>query len=494
MWNKAFMELALNPRILVEYKAKTSQRGLKVLLALSPFWALWAPWMIIWLLQAIIVGEMYNDLSMLFLVFLFLSVIASSIFTVFVCRENKFIITKDGIKFPLRCLFEMKNKLYRPWTELDAMNFVDESLNSIDSEEPDTINLHFEGGADLPLSLESFKKEDLQSFLLAVQSYRPQLPVSPPLSQVRLGITVDNTAQKALSFTQIWEDDMASRFGSTVFVPLEPGALLKNKRLEILGQIAFGGLSAVYLAKNDSEALCVIKEAVVPASAEQASREKALEMFAREAKIMMALNHPRIASVIDSFVEDGRHYLQLEYIDDKDLRRFVREKGPQSEIMVLRFACEILELLDYLHSQNPPVLHRDLTPDNLVLEADGSVSLIDFGAANEFLGTATGTLVGKQSYISPEQFRGKASVQSDLYSLGATLYFLLCAEDPDALSESHPKEKISELSFEIDAFVAELTALDLEKRISTAKLASQKAQDLLKLARSKSPKLVNGGS
>jgi tRNA A-37 threonylcarbamoyl transferase component Bud32 len=419
---------------------------------------------------------------MMFLLSIFLMLITVSIFTVFVCTQNKFLITSCGIQFPLRLLFELRWRLKRPWTEMQELRFAKGVAGSgkyYSSEEPDLMIVPFIDGGTLALELAAFKREDLQNFILAVQSYVPNLPISPPLSEVRLGITADSTAQKALSFTQIWEDDMSSRFGSTVFVPLEPGQKLQNGALEILGQIAFGGLSAIYLAKNKSSQLCVIKEAVIPASADEEARQKAMELFQRESQILMALKHPRIAKVNDYFVEAGRHYMVLEHIDGKDLRKYVKEKGPQSETMVLRWTAEIADILAYLHKLDPPIVHRDLTPDNLVLVADGSVTLIDFGAANEFLGTATGTLVGKQSYISPEQFRGKANPKSDLYSLGATMFYLLTGQDPEALSQSHPKQSDASLSDEVESLVAELTALDTSKRIESAVHVASKARELL---------------
>src|SRR5207237_6197438 len=124
----------------------------------------------------------------------------------------------------------------------------------------------------------------------------------------------------------------------------------------------------------------------------------------------------------------------------------IRQNGAQKETTVLKWAAEVAEILTYLHKRNPPIIHRDLTPDNLVLKNEGTVHLIDFGAANQFVGTATGTLVGKQAYIAPEQLRGKADLQSDLYSLGGTLHYLLTGKDPIPLMVAHPNEVLPDIS------------------------------------------------
>jgi serine/threonine-protein kinase len=263
----------------------------------------------------------------------------------------------------------------------------------------------------------------------------------------------------------MWEKDLASRFGSTAFVPLDVGAALQDGDLKVIGQMSFGGLSAVYLCKNKNQETVVLKEAVVPMNADPASREKALDMFKRETHILKGLSHQHIARVLDHFVERGHDYLVLEHIDGLDLRAYVKEHGPQSERMILRWAIEIADILQYLHEQDPAIIHRDVTPDNLVIDRTGNLKLIDFGAANEFVGTATGTLIGKQAYIAPEQFRGKAVPQSDIYSLGCTLYYLATGGDPEALSESSlPDPQASAMPI-LNALIESCTQIELTDRL-----------------------------
>jgi serine/threonine-protein kinase len=243
---------------------------------------------------------------------------------------------------------------------------------------------------------------------------------------------------------------------------------LQNGRLKVLSQVSFGGLSAVYLCQKNDQELVVLKEAVVPGDGTGDVKSKALELFEREAQILMKLDHPQIMKVLDHFVDSERHYLLLEYHNGQDLKQFVKHNGCPSEEKVCAWALEIAIILEYLHEQDPPIIHRDLTPDNLVLATDGSIVMIDFGAANEFVGKATGTLVGKQSFIAPEQFRGKATTQSDLYALGCTLHFLLTGQEPVPLSVSHPKKVNLAVSTRMDSLVSSLTAMNIEDRIGSA--------------------------
>jgi len=471
------MELTKTPNIEVEYKSLESERGLKIVLALSPFWAAWAPGMLWWMcLNPWTTNSTDLDPVWVSTALELIATTLVSVATLWVCRQNKILINEEGILFPAWCLLQLGGKLKKTWAEIAEMQFCDSRQKL--SRTPDLINIKFNSGSMLTLRLDSFKQADLEKFTLALESFVPSLPMQPALAEVDLRIEHKNKATEIPSFTQIWENDMSSRFGSTVFVPLEPGERLKNGKLEIVGQIAFGGLSAIYLAKSNQNQLRVVKEAVLPSSADLESKEKALQLFEREAELLMKLRHPRIAVVEDYFTENGRHYLLLEHIDGKDLRRFVKEKGIPSEATVIRWLREMSEILQYLHEQDPPIIHRDLTPDNLILTGDGSINLIDFGAANTFLGTATGTIIGKQSYISPEQFRGKATPQSDLYSLGATIYFLLTGEDPEALSQSDPRLINSEISREMGALVTQLTELEADKRIASAKELLTQMQNL----------------
>lgn len=114
----------------------------------------------------------------------------------------------------------------------------------------------------------------------------------------------------------------------------------------------------------------------------------------------------------------------------------------------------------------------------MILKTDGTIAIIDFGAANFFLGTATGTMIGKQAYIAPEQLRGKANPQSDLYALGGSLFFLLTGEDPEPLAVSQPALVNRQINPELDKLVAALTQMEVEDRLQSARLAVEALKEL----------------
>ena len=411
---------------------------------------------------------MYNNAAQASVIeSIFLCLAGLSLILALRLKENKLQLDKDGLHFPSGMMAELNWRRRRSWVDLSAI-----ALNGTGTPtDPHKMQFYFSSGGEASIVCNRLSNEEIEKLFLALDKHAEHAMRAPALLAYRHEI-LNTLKQNDPSFTQLWEDEMNSHFAATNFVALAPESKLQNGKIKVVMHISSGGLSAVYLAERNKQ-MVVIKESVVPAGSSQANREKARDMFQREANMLMKLSHPQIAKVLDHFQENDRDYLMLEYIPGITLREYVRRHGPQSEERASDWAKQIADILDYLHNQNPPVIHRDLTPDNLMITPSGKIVLIDFGAANQFLGTATGTIVGKQFYISPEQFRGKAEPASDIYSLGGTLHYLLTGIEPEALSVSHPKKLRESLSDDMNDLVASCTALNASERVRTAAEFSQ---------------------
>ncbi|MBX9690559.1 MAG: serine/threonine protein kinase [Candidatus Obscuribacterales bacterium] len=285
------------------------------------------------------------------------------------------------------------------------------------------------------------------------------------------------------SYTELWLRELSGAPKRDKLTPLSEGTKLDNGNYTVLKKAGVGGQGTVYLAQSNKQKdkdIVVLKEFVLPIYPDLRVRKSAAERFQKEAEMLGRLQHHQIAVFLDMFIEDHRAYLVLEHVNGCTLKELVEKQGPLPEKELLRIAKQITEILVYLHGQSPPVIHRDLTPDNIMLAEDGTVKLIDFSVAQELSSGVTGSVVGKPNYISPEQFRGKATTQSDIYSLGATLYFLLCAKDPAPISVLHPKRDIEELSDEIDEIIGRCTQLESTKRYENAELVLKALNSLSK--------------
>lgn len=376
-------------------------------------------------------------------------------------QDFKVRLSKEGISLPAILFLGHKVPTDLIWAQVKETTVIGAA---------DQARLVFtlDSGRQVPLMLSAFTKNEVEQVLLATELWGTSAKRSPELIEYQTSLQNELRGVGHQSYTQMWEDELDRRFRSTSFIPLSPQHKLQDGRLTVIRQLAFGGLSAIYLVQKEDQKLFVLKEAAVPCNADQQIRREAEKHLSRESQLLFALDHPAIAKVHDYFVEDGRSYLLLDHVNGQDLRQFVRQNGPQPVLKVRDWALQLANALAYLHGGEPPLVHRDLTPDNIVLCNSGSVTIIDFGAANEFIGTATGTLIGKQAYIAPEQLRGKASCQSDLYSLGATIYFLLTGREPLPLSRSSPRLLITDLPSSIDQLVMDLTELEPTERIQSA--------------------------
>lgn len=331
--------------------------------------------------------------------------------------------------------------------------------------------LDFRSGGQVVVPLAGFKPQAMEDLFVALSRWADPMSFNPDVLSLQRSILSGQNVQVSDNYTHMWEESLRNRFEVTNFVPLMGGDTLREGELRILMLLSCGGLSSVYLARNKKGDRLIVKEMAVPLSEDRVAFAKLHEMFAREAQILARLDHPRIVKVVDHFVEKDRDYLVLEFVPGLTLRQYVQMKGAFTEKETIDIARQIADVLIYLHKFDPPILHRDLTPDNLVIsDGDKKVTLIDFGAANEFIGSVTGTLIGKQCYIAPEQFRGEAVPQSDLYSCGATLHFLVTGEDPEPISVAHPQAVRADVSDLLDNLIATCTAVDVENRVQSAEV------------------------
>lgn len=376
---------------------------------------------------------------------------------------DSIVADKNGLQFPFLSA-GYGARLYKPWQSIRKVAVTPSTADW----KQQTLLFYGKKGGPMSLSLARLQERELEQLLLAIEMWADQSEKDPSFKELQSALQQNTPKNVDQSYTNMWEEELRRRFCATAFMPMEPGTLLRKGSLKVVRQLALGGLSAVYLCQLDGSKLVVLKEAVIPEDSPLNIRDKAREMFEREASLLMKINHPNIVHVQDYFIDEGRNYLMLEYVAGQDLRQYVKQNGPQRETVVIEWAIQIANILKYLHEQDPSIIHRDLTPDNLVMRDDGTIVLIDFGAANEFIGNATGTFVGKQSFIAPEQFRGKAVTQSDIYAFGCTLNFFLTGEEPEALSVSSPRILNPSVSEELNEIVSSCTQLEARDRFQTA--------------------------
>jgi outer membrane protein assembly factor BamB/tRNA A-37 threonylcarbamoyl transferase component Bud32 len=196
-----------------------------------------------------------------------------------------------------------------------------------------------------------------------------------------------------------------------------------------------GGMAGVYCARDmhfpNVVKLVAVKEMLFQTD-DSFIRDTVIKNFEREANILGGLSHRSIPHIADYFTREDRSYLILEFIQGRDLEKIIDETpGFLQEEQVIGWAIEICDVLDYLHNFKPKsIIFRDMKPSNVMIDTINHVFLVDFGIAKVFETGSKGTMIGTEGFSPPEQYRGEASPRADIYSLGATLHYLMTKVDP----------------------------------------------------------------
>ncbi|AFZ35873.1 serine/threonine protein kinase [Stanieria cyanosphaera PCC 7437] len=259
--------------------------------------------------------------------------------------------------------------------------------------------------------------------------------------------------------------------------------LLKNRYL-IQQQLGKRGGRETFLAQDQiTQQLVVIKFLKFGLDFEW----EHLKLFEREAQTLQNISHPAIAQYLDYFEIDLPNCqgfaLVQSYIQAQSLTEQIQQGRNFSESEVKQIAAKILEILIYLHNRKPPIIHRDIKPSNILLTKSfenniGEIYLIDFGSVQNVVAREGGTItiVGTYGYMPPEQFGDRCVPASDLYSLGATLIYLITGIQPADLPQQEGKIQFEtgvNLSIELTAWLRKMTEPSLDKRFNSAQLALQ---------------------
>lgn len=208
---------------------------------------------------------------------------------------------------------------------------------------------------------------------------------------------------------------------------LEPGSILHD-RYRIIEPLGKGGMGNVYLGLDIS-----LNKKVAIKENFNLSEDSAMQ-FLQEAHLLAELHHPNLPRVTDYFLTSSFQYLVMDYLSGDDLQKLLEREGRQPIAMVLLWADQLADALEYMHSRKPPVTHRDIKPANIKLRDDGSVSLVDFGiakAAESSQLTAAGAMGYTPGFAPPEQTGGgRTGPHSDQYAFSATLYTMLTGSRP----------------------------------------------------------------
>ena len=258
---------------------------------------------------------------------------------------------------------------------------------------------------------------------------------------------------------------------------LSLGTILEERYL-IQDVIGVGGMGSVYRARDlhfsNVIKLVAVKEMIIQ-TPDPVVRKTIVKNFEREANILVTLSHSAIPKIYDYFSINNRSYLVIEYVHGRDLEatlKDMQEFFPEDQLV--SWAIELTDVLTYLHNHQPePIIFRDMKPSNVMVNQQNHIVLVDFGIAKIFKEGQKGTMIGTEGYSPPEQYRGEATPQADIYSLGATLHHLATRKDPRletpfTFNERKIKEFNSNISDEFDTVIKKALSYNAKDRFISA--------------------------
>src|SRR3954469_6052960 len=254
---------------------------------------------------------------------------------------------------------------------------------------------------------------------------------------------------------------------------------LFDGRYKVIRRLGSGGMANVYLAEDQELGRRI---AIKILNDRHAHDEQFVERFRREAKSAAGLSHPNVVSIYDRGEAEGSYYIAMEYLDGRSLKELIVSRGPAPITVAVEYARQILQALRFAHRHG--IVHRDIKPHNVLVDAEGRVKVTDFGIARAGASqmTEAGSIVGTAQYLSPEQARGTSVDQrSDVYSLGIVLYELLTGtlpfngDTPVEIAMKHlstlpepPSVKRPEIPRDLDLIVMRALAKDPSDRYQNA--------------------------
>ena len=275
-----------------------------------------------------------------------------------------------------------------------------------------------------------------------------------------------------------------------------------NNRYEIVKSIGEGGMANVYLA-NDK--ILDRKVAVKVLRGDLSSDDKFIRRFQREALSVSNLSHPNIVEVYDVGEEDGEYYIVMEYIEGKTLKQLLKKRESLTLTEVIDIMTQLTDGISHAHESY--IIHRDIKPQNIMIQDDGRIKITDFGIAmalNATQLTQTNSVMGSVHYLPPEQASGKgATVKSDIYSMGILMYELLTGTVPFKgdnaveIALKHMKDKIPSIRKQdpsipqsVENILLKATAKNPRNRYDTAKEMHEDLLNCLKEEHANDKKIV----
>lgn len=392
-----------------------------------------------------------------------------------VTEPDHIAISPQGINLQWSGKFFTYMGLVLPWKRI-ALAYVEEHVDSDTNESYEILCIRDNLGKALRLDCREFASGVL---IKALQKRAPWAVKAPPMV-----LALQPVQQFRWTYLLQWSINIARSLSdkNRPVAEVAVGSLLKQDKYKILetspvrkfgirhiaevltggknqgsSPISYKGLNSNEPTDSSCSTQVRVQQFVLPPRQTLVQWYWMLNQLEREVRRLSCINSNNITRWLDVFAENGSIFVVTEYDASASLREVVRDRGRLPEARVREIALEMCEILIHLHQLDPPYVHKAFTPDSLILAKDEFVKLNQFALGHELMPSQLYGSYFDRRYISLEQLRDQASVQSDIYSLGGTLFYLLTGEDPKPFEQSNPKSVRPEISERFNEIVLRAT-------------------------------------
>lgn len=392
-----------------------------------------------------------------------------------VTEPDHIAISPQGINLQWSGKFFSYMGLVLPWKRI-ALAYLEEHVDAQTNQSYEILCIRDNLGKALRLDCREFASGVL---IKALQKRAPWAVKAPPMV-----LALQPMQQFRLTYLAQWAINIARTLSlkNRPAVEVVVGSLLKRDKYKIIetspvrkfgvqhiaevrtgsddngsSPVAYKGLNSYEQAENSCSTQVRVQQFVLPPRQTIVQWYWMLNHFEREVRRLSCVNSNNITRWLDVFEENGSIFVVTEYDASKTLRQIVQDRGPLPEARVREISLEMCEILIHLHQLDPPYVHKAFTPDALILAKDEFVKLNQFAIGNQLMPSQLYGSYFDRRYMSLEQLRDHASIQSDIYSFGGTLFYLLTGQDPKPFEQSNPNLLRPEVSARFNEIVLKAT-------------------------------------
>ena len=392
----------------------------------------------------------------------------AAIFGRFFLRNSRVTVVEKGISFPILMARELGGRLFRSWSDLETVD-LHEGKDKHNFVQGNVLTIQFKSGGRVDLDTTRIPRDDLRVLQESLLKWANPGVLSPAASELVSRNDLEISDSHMFVFAKKHRVLLSNSFGLTNRTLLKKGDSILGGDYIVEKVLAAAGGQSSYLVTDTDAAQNVCLTEYDLTMLEVGARQKISAELLAVSESYKNLQIPDLLNLVDSKASDDKFYTVMEPAS-QTLRAHISKHGVLSEKKVYALALRLAECVGKLNEKNPKLYLGGIRPDAIMYTKDESISITEFGFVDDVIMNSSQALVADAAYSAPERLAGNPCSASDLYSIGATMYFALTKQDPAAFAQSHASAINAKISPALSGLIARLLTAEPSQRGSVQEL------------------------